>query len=501
MKTQVIYLEPQDDLQTIQDKINWGKSERILLVYPSSAPPLRRKLDLVQLERFSRKKGSQFAVVTDRQQIANFASELGISVFPNRRVAQLADWNQPPGKIKELDFTLSSIEEKEELQKRIETPETPNWMKNKYFRYGVISIAILSVLSILFILLPSAQIRIAPKTTLQTIKLTLKVDPEIETYNLAGMIPAEIITVTVNAETTMTTSGNIVIPNTYAEGQVTFTNLTDQEYLIPVGTVIRSGSQETLKYLTLEDIQMPAEAGAEIKVDVIAENPGESGNIPEENLTRLDGQLSFQAAVNNQSKISGGTDISSQAPSDQDYEILKKDLLDDLFILAQDEAAAQAPTQDILLSSFSYNSIVISETYSPDQIQPANELTLNLVVEYEFMIVRGKTLNAMLEQILDSHLDPGQIARENSLSIEVISSSEINRNNSNDLKINDLRQVYDQPDKIVISNMIKGKPYDEVIALLSDQNFYQEVPEIITWPSWWPWLPFSPQRINIEVSY
>jgi hypothetical protein len=501
MKTQVIYLEPQDDLQTIQDKINWGKSERILVVYPTSSPPLRRKIDLVQLERFSRNKGAQFAVVTNRDEIGNFARELGISVFPNRRVAQLADWDQPTVKAKDLDFTLSSKEDKEELKAKSASPETPKWMESKYFRYWIISIATIAVLSILFIVFPAAEIQIAPKTSLQTIQLELKIDPDAESYNLAGIIPAETITVTVEAEGSIPATGWLISPSTYASGQVTFSNLTDQAYLIPAGTIVRSDSENPQKYLTLEDAQIAAEAGAKANVDVIAENPGVSGNVPANSLTRLDGQLSFQASVINDSNITGGTSISNQAPSDLNFDDLKKELLADLLLIAKDEAQNKTIIQDILIAEILYNRTIISETYSPENIQPADELSLEMVVEYEFLVIRGIMLDSMLSKILDSHLEPGQTARKNSLSIEIISNIGSFLKNSDTLTINAQRQIYDLPDAISIANSIKGKTINDVVILLSDPDIYDAEPVINTKPYWWPWLPFSPQRINIEVVY
>jgi hypothetical protein len=501
MKTQVIYLEPQDDLQTIQDKINWGKSERVLVVYPTSSPPLRRKIDLVRLERFSRKKGSQFAVVTNRDDIRNFARELGISVFPNRRVAQLADWDQPPVKARDLDFTLSSKEEKEELKTKSTSPETPKWMESKYFRNWILSIAVIAILSVLFNLLPAADVQIAPKISLQSVQLEIRIDPDAETYNLAGIIPAEIVTVTVETEGSIPTTGRLISPSTYASGEVTFTNLTDQEYLIPAGTVIRTDSENPQKYLTVDDVHMAAEAGAEVTADVIAENPGVSGNAPAYSLTRLDGQLSFQASVSNQTNITGGKSVSNKAPSELDFEDLKTELLADLLLIAKNEAQNKTIIQDILISEILNNLTIISETYSPENIQPADELSLELVVEYEFLVIRGAMLNPMLEQILDSHLGSGQTARNNSLSIRMISSAGSYLKNSDTLTIRAQRQIYDIPDNFSIANSIKGKPVNDVVILLSDPDIYGAEPIISSKPYWWPWLPFSPQRINIEVVY
>ena len=498
MKTQVIYLEPQDELQTIQDKINWGKSERILLVYPTASPPLRRKIDLVRLERFSRKKGSQFAVVTNRQEISTFAKELGISVFPNRRVAQLADWNQPEIKSDALDIRFSSKKEKQKLKKLSAKTETSKWMKNKFVRILIFLVGIFSIFSVFFVLFPSADIVLTPITRTQTLNIDITIDPNAKSYNLVGVIPADTMTITISGEKTRSSSGSLVIPNTYAVGSVVFTNLTDQEFVIPAGTIIRTDSTSSQNYLTTEDANMPADVGTSIEVKIKAENPGEIGNIDSEMLTQLEGKLSFKTSVINPESISGGMSVTNRAPSNFDFERLHNKLLKEMELLAKEAAKLQAPAQDILISEVILDYKIISEEYTPEQGQPGSELNLVIEASYDFMVVRGETLNSMLKQILDSQLGEQEIAQGNTFSIEINSGDS---SNFDVLNVIVERQIYSVPDNSQVIQMIRGKEYNEALSILTDQNLYSEDTIITTNPDWWPWLPYSPLRINIEVSY
>ena len=57
MKTQVIHLDPHDDLISIRDRMAWAKTPRILLVWPKRGRVGVRPLDLTLLRRHAEKTG------------------------------------------------------------------------------------------------------------------------------------------------------------------------------------------------------------------------------------------------------------------------------------------------------------------------------------------------------------------------------------------------------------------------------------------------------------
>ena len=149
MNSQIIYLEADDSLPTIQDKINWSKSERILLIYPNYSPPLNKKIDLVRLQRISQKNGAQLAIVTNNIGIRNIAKDIGVSVFSNITKANLSDWKTPKAKIEDIKFHFSSRIDKKELKGRSQVSLYPSWFENKYFRIFTFSVALIAVFSLL----------------------------------------------------------------------------------------------------------------------------------------------------------------------------------------------------------------------------------------------------------------------------------------------------------------------------------------------------------------
>ena len=81
MKTQIIQLEPHDDVISTRDKMGWDKAGRILLVWPDRGQVLNRPLDLVLLQRYSATLGAQLALVSTDPQVHQEAAALGLPVF------------------------------------------------------------------------------------------------------------------------------------------------------------------------------------------------------------------------------------------------------------------------------------------------------------------------------------------------------------------------------------------------------------------------------------
>jgi len=81
MKTQVIHLDPHDDLISIRDRMAWAKTPRILLVWPKRGHVGVRPLDLTLLRRHAEALGAELGIVTRNGEIRAAARELGIPFF------------------------------------------------------------------------------------------------------------------------------------------------------------------------------------------------------------------------------------------------------------------------------------------------------------------------------------------------------------------------------------------------------------------------------------
>ena len=78
---QIIYLEPDEDVLSIRDRIETAEAKRVLLVVPPYSDVLTRRVDLQVIQRRSAQAGIEVALVTDDGEIRSQAREVGLPVF------------------------------------------------------------------------------------------------------------------------------------------------------------------------------------------------------------------------------------------------------------------------------------------------------------------------------------------------------------------------------------------------------------------------------------
>ena len=151
MKTQVLQLDPHDDIISTRDKLGWKQTGRILLVWPRKGHVLTRRLDLVLLARHTASLGAQLALITRDPQVRDNASSLGISVFDSLDTAQRSRWDRPRHWRRHIDRHTQSIPELERLQEQAH-PSYPDWLKRPAVRLGLFAVGVLAVLAIAAVL-------------------------------------------------------------------------------------------------------------------------------------------------------------------------------------------------------------------------------------------------------------------------------------------------------------------------------------------------------------
>src|SRR5258708_14870334 len=81
MKLQIVQLEPYDDVISVRDRLSFVQTERVLLVWPRASNILKRKLDLVLIQREAARRGARLALATHDLDFIEHAAELTISTF------------------------------------------------------------------------------------------------------------------------------------------------------------------------------------------------------------------------------------------------------------------------------------------------------------------------------------------------------------------------------------------------------------------------------------
>jgi len=503
MKTQIIQLEPHDDVISARDKMGWSQTSRILLVWPERGHVLDKHLDLVMLQRHSKQLGAQLAFITRDREIRLIASELGIPVYKDLRQAQRKHWRVDRRKHPRPKYHLVIPDrpplDLEALRMQART-HPASWMNTFPARFGFFSLGILALLSIAAVLLPAAEVQITPVTRQQQLDLLVRVNPELDSINIAGDIPAQPRSITVQGIDSMPARGSINVPDRYASTVILFTNLTANEVDLPEGIVLRNSGDNPVRFKTTKSGVLPAGPGMQVQLSAQSINPGVSGNLPSDHLTIIESALSTQVSATNPTPAQGGTDVSITAPTESQRMQLLEALTDKLTRQTLIDLEGQSSYDELpVLRSLTLTQ-VLDEKYSPSVGLPGDELSLELTLEYEIYTVSKDHLDDFANAILDANLEDGFLPVPGTLRVSILDQPELGLDKLARWKIRAQRGIQTIISDSSVSSMLLGITPDQALARLNSEFNFEEPPRVRLLPEWWPRMPFVSFRITIHKS-
>jgi hypothetical protein len=491
MKTQIIRLDGYDDITSACDKLTWGKTGRIVVVWPERGHPLDRRLDLVLLQRRSRELGAQLALVTRVPRVRSYAGELGIPVFRKLEKAERGAWRggrrKPAPWPERRGFSALRAADPQagQAEHRI--------LNSLPVRLVFFTLAILAMLGLAASVLPSATVRMALPQTAQKIRWQGQAAPAGRT----SAIPLHTTEMVVEARETRQTSGQVRAPLLAASGTARFTNLTTLAVAIPAGTVISTGGADPVRYETVGTAQAPAGVGESVDVFVRALLPGPAGNLAKNSLTALEGAAGVQLTVSNPAPTSGGTERVYPAPDDADRAALKKSILETLRKAALGQAKAQLPDGAVLIgASLTEGEVIDDQSFPPDR-QPSDRLEQSIRARYTIDYLEMDDLRKAAAAALDAALPAGYHAAGGPVQVSLAADPLLAAGGAVDWQINAVRQIEPIIPTGEAARLVRGRQVTQAAAALISVYHLAVSPTIQMAPQWWPWLPFLTFRIEV----
>ncbi len=504
LKTQILQLESHDDVISTRDKMGWGKTGRILLVWPTRGRILTRRLDLVLLQRHSTTLGAQLALVTNDRDVRYYARQLRIPVFNSLNKAQSNRWRTY--RRKPLVVWGEHVRpDLEELKEQVH-PTEPSWIEKRPARLGLFSLSVLSFLIVVALFLPGAWITVEPRSETQEIALAISATQNNREVKLSGEVPAYLKSVIVEAKATIPTTGKVPAPEKFASGYVRFTNLTGQEVDIPLGTIVTTlatPEKASIRFATSDDGGLPAESGKTLALPVRALTPGAQGNLPVGSLVAIEGPLGLKVSVTNAVATSGGMDHYVSGPTTQNYEALYNQLSTSLADHALDELRLSLAPGDMPITTTVNLSQTLVKAFDPPPSSqganlPADTLSLTLRQEYRVMVIAGQDLQILATQVLDARLPEGWLASGAPV-ITSLSAPSIGADGTIHYRVNAKREIQAQINEDQAVQMAIGRTPPQAATSLVSAFPLVNPPRISLAPGWWPYLPFLPFRISVII--
>ena len=495
----IITLVPEDDVNSIADRVEWANADRIALVVPS-AQSLNGELDLARLRRLGQQHGTEIALIATSLPQRLAAREVGLVAFSSVEDALRSYWIP---------------NEAVEPIVRLQAPRrfAPNTLarffpKPNIFVAGIQWLvglaALVVVMGAALVIVPSAKVTLTANSQnvsyIVPVALSLQAD-KVDPKQL--VVPARRVDVVVEGTLSTETSGKKDVSKYRAGGQVTFFNSTSAQYTVPRNTVVRtSGSSTPARFATLEDVTLAPSGQASANVEAVDE--GGQSNVAPNTVNQVEGIASLAVRVINTNYMGGGGGDTVRAVTKADYARVRKDLREKLFQQALGQMSQQPEIAGeglFIVPDTFFVAQVEDETYDRFISEAADNVTLHMRIQVAAVAVLPADLDTVARAVLidkvpegfsllSAHAERGEVAEEGTgaryeyyMVARGTAGAEI--------------------DETSVRKLVRGKRVAEARQTLLNTFQLKQNPTIKVEPVWLAnWLnrlPFVPMRIETQV--
>jgi len=498
VKVQIIHLDPQDDRISVSDKLGWVQAPRVLLVWPSHGRLLSQRLDLVLLQRRARRVGAHLGLVTHDPEVRDHAQSLGLPVFDSPDNLPEEGWRRKArGGRAPLPRERSSASS---LEKPGVAPKAPTRRDQVLTRIGRPALFLLAVAALLVTagsVFPSAEILLSPSTEEQQVELTLVLDPEAAAPSASGRVPALPVSLRLQGEMRLPTTGVVSVPHEAAAGSVQFANLTEEPLTIPAGTGLRTSDADPVRYLTAEEASLPAGAGSTSTARVQAVTLGSAGNREPGEVTTVEGPLGLQVTVVNLEAIIGGTDEQRAGVSLADRSTALARLTAQLLEEAAAQLEASLEPGTVLTTSSLRVVHEFARTFDHEAGEASDSLGLSLDIEISGFAYLEADAEAAARLALEAPRG-GVDEVPGSFQLVRLSEPTTDARGTTSFLVRGRRLTAPSLNEDELRLLIRGRSPAEAMALLEGRLELAAPPEIRLHPGWFPRLPWLTVRLDVR---
>jgi hypothetical protein len=400
MRTEMISVQPFDDVHSVIDKMNQILNanvavKRILIIWPKRGRLIEEPLDFGRLATWAKHHDVQIAIAVRDPFIQKIAAERNIPVFSSRENAQQENWISK----KVLDVDLQPVRQQAFAALHADKETVSLRTRVSKWSYLLLLPVFAVVFIVLSLLIPHAIIYVPRENAVQTLSIPFWTSEELETATKNGGIPSKVDHLFLNLQATVPATDRVHSKGMLASGTITLSSSCVNEQRISAGTLVMTADSEPKKFHLLEEIQL---ASGETKdAGIIADSSGSDSNLSEGSIVLIDKPFDSCIQVLQSRPTSGGTDGIYPSPGKLDYDHAAS------LILEQVESEANQAIQDLYgsLRMPLKNSLriekVSDEILTPEIGYAGSELTLQQTIEVSVRTVSYQDMIAFAKLMMD----------------------------------------------------------------------------------------------------
>jgi len=507
---QIIYLDLDDEITTIREKLEQAQAGRVLLVVPERAAALQSLVNLKLLRRYADGLAKQVILVTGDHTTRELARSLGLAVVSSVERGQAVSMARPEARPAATPLAPPRLAAEQET---VFTPRggwprygepapraaaRPLSLAGKIAIYVLLFLALLAVATAALLLLPSATIALNPAGESLSQSITVRASPDIKAVDADKLeVPARVVEAVLEDSAQIETTGKKLVPDTRAKGRVVFANRSLSSLTVPQGTIVSTGSGVSIRFRTLADVVLPAAAWGTAEAEIEAVEPGSSGNVAAATINQVEGPLRFQIGVLNAAPTTGGAERQVRFVTSKDRSDLAAKLLEQLKNNGY-EGLQKAMQPGDFLPRQSLDITVQEQAFDHAVDEEAKTLTMRLRATATVLVVPASQLSRLAEGVLAGQVKPGYQLLPSS--VKAATPTNVKFDGSTLVfQVEASGVMAAQVDPAQVRSLVRGQPLAEAEAILAQSLKLAGRPQVTLEPAWLGRVPFVDFRIAVKV--
>ncbi|MPZ24066.1 MAG: hypothetical protein GEU28_11105 [Dehalococcoidia bacterium] len=482
----MIAVDIEDDVAAVCGKMD-SRPEPQVVLYIRGTRVFRDSLSFNRLRRHGHLTGKQPIVVSPSQAIRTLSQTAGLPSFGSVREAER--WASGPGWIPVFG-------------RSVHIP----WLSPRSLRM-VTTVGVLALLALgaACVVAPSATVTLRPELGEVPVADYEAVADLAATASdpATGTLPAQRVQVEVTVELAVEATGSGFVGDQAAAGVVTLFNLTDADVLAPSGT--RLQTPEGVAFETIGEVTIPAGPDTFVPVEVVAVEPGEEGNVPEQAVSAVVGALSDDLAALNNEPLAGGTDREAVVVEQDDVDrvdTLVRDLLAERGLAQLQEAYPETGDNPRLLFLETVDTTVL-ETQTTPAIGEEGQFAFASItgqvgaMSVSFDDVQSYLAGQMMATVPSGDTVPPESVLFNVTGVEASDDAEGRTTVTFFLAASARSGPVIDPGEV--RDLVTGKSVESARAALAEHYDLAGEPVIDRAFDEVPWLPFLDFRVDVDI--
>jgi hypothetical protein len=389
--TQAIYLDAEEEIPDLIDRLRETGTEEVPVVVPSRSRVGQSRFNFQLLRDFARSLDKRVAVVSSDGGVREMAEAMGFPTFTDmdefRWAVDREPIGAPAGRATAVAGGGAAVMSSPRPAPSRERPiaarkpglafsqldraigAAGGTARGRFLLYlGAGMVLVIGLLSAA-VLVPSAQVTLTAKAT------PITADAEVVAAPNSAPVKVRQVTASKNASRQFQATGQKVTPATAAAGSVTYTNKCGFDLTTHPGQIVSTAS----------GIQFTQQADATIRTGksadaaILANSPGAAGNVGAGSITQISNAGPFASCltVSNSDPTNGGADEKKETfVSQGDLDSAKAALASDLKAAVSDALAAQAQTGEKLGDAIDFQEGYAAD-HKPNDFVPGFTATLS----------------------------------------------------------------------------------------------------------------------------